>query len=150
MKETKYRLELRKVLDENTQEAVNKLNTIIPLLPLKTKSVQIMIFPEQDGEGTFGVRVLLDGPDLFVLNKTIKDFADLINVRHTPKGLTPPVPLLDPFKSKFEVNDVLSDVVGDWVYTLWDQVDSEILEVPITLVAEAGWGSIFPKSLNTD
>jgi hypothetical protein len=72
-----------------------------------------MIFPDQDGEGTFGVRVSLTGPDLYVLNKAIEEFADIIDVKHTPTGLEPNVPLMDPFDSNFEVNDALSDVVGD-------------------------------------
>lgn len=150
MKETKYKIELQKVLNENSQESINKLNSVIPLIPEKTRSVQIIIFPDQDGEGTFGVRVVLDGPDLFVLNKVIKDFADIIDVVHTPKGLVPPVPLMDPFNSKFEVNDVLSDVVGEWVGSIWGQINSESITVPITLVSDDGWGTIFPKSLSAN
>jgi hypothetical protein len=112
MKEEEYKIELRKVLDQNSSIALKNLNATIQSIPEKTKSIEIIIFPDQDGEGTFGVRVSLSDPDLYVLNKAINNTADLINVIHTSEGLKPNVPLMDPCESSFEVNDVLSDVVS--------------------------------------
>ena len=148
MEESKYKIELRKVLDENSSSALVNLNATLQSLPDKTKSVEIMIFPDQDGEGTFGVRISLSGPDLYVLNKTIENSADLINVIHTPDGLKPNVPLMDPFDSSFEVNDTLSDFVGDWLTSIWNQVDTENFSLPVTIVADEGYGLNLPTKLN--
>ena len=148
MEEKEYRIELRKVLDENSSYALRNLNATIQSLPEKTKSIEIMIFPDQDGEGTFEVRVSLSGPDLYVLNKAINASANLINVIHTSEGLKPNVPLMDSFDSSFEVNDVLSDVVGDWLKSIWSQSDNENIKLPVTIVADEDYGINLPIKLN--
>ena len=148
MEENEYKIELRKVLDENSSTVLVNLNKTLRSLPEKTKSVELMIFADQDGEGTFGVRVSLSGPDLYVLNKAIEDSADLINVIHTPEGLKPNVPLMDPFNSSFEVNDVLSDVVGDWLKTVWKKANNENINLPVTIIADEDYGMDLPIKLN--
>ena len=119
MEENEYKIELRKVLDENSSIALINLNETLKSLPEKTKSIALIIFPDQDGEGAFGVRVSLSGPDLFILNKAIENSADLIDVIHTQQGLKPNVPLMDPLTSSFDVNETLSDIVGDWLISIW-------------------------------
>jgi hypothetical protein len=147
MEENEYRIELRKVLDENSANSIKRLNSTFQALPEKSQSPELMIFPDQDGEGTFGVRVSLTGPDLYVLNKAIEECADNIDVKHTPTGLEPNVPLMDPFDSNFEVNDALSDVVGDWLVSIWSQVDVRNVNLPITIVADEGYGQNLPIKL---
>lgn len=148
MEESEYKIELRKVLDENSSSALVNLNNTLQSLPEKTKSVELMIFPDQDGEGTFGVRVSLSGPDLYVLNKAIEDSADLINVIRSPEGLKPNVPLIDPFDSSFEVNIVLYEVVGDWLKTLWKKANNENINFPVTIIADDDYGMDLPIKLN--
>ncbi len=148
MEESEYKFELRKVLDENSSFALKNLNATLQSLPEKTKSIELMIFPHQDGEGTFGVRVSLSGPDLYVLNKAIQDSADLINVIHTPEGLKPGVPMVDPFNCSFEVNDILSDVVGDWLKSVWGKSNNENINLPVTIVADEDSGMNLPIKLN--
>ena len=112
MGEEEYKTKLRKILEENSETAIGKLELVFQELPQKSKRADLIIFPDQDGEGTFTVRVSISGPDLFVLNKAIEANACLIEVQHTPNGLEPNVPLMDPFNCSFEVNDALADVVG--------------------------------------
>lgn len=147
MEQNEYRIKLRKVLDENSLSAVRNLNVTIQSLPEKTKSIEIVIFPDQDGEGTFGVQVSLSGPDLHVLNKTIEDSANLINVIHTPNGLKPNVPLMDSFDSSFEVNDVLCDVVADWLTLIWKKSDNKTIDLPVTIIGDDGYGTNLPIKL---
>ncbi len=147
MEENEYRIELRKVLDENSVNAIQRLNTTFQALPDKVKSIELMIFPDQEGEGTFGVRVSLTGPDLYGLNKAIEEFADIIDVKHTSTGLEPNVPMMDPFDSSFEVNDTLSDVVGDWLESIWNQIDTRNVNLPVTIVADEGYGMNLPIKL---
>ncbi|MCE7995699.1 MAG: hypothetical protein HEP71_27215 [Roseivirga sp.] len=148
MEEDDYIIELRRVLDENSAVAVNNLNLTIQSLPEKTHSIVLMISPDQDGEGTFGVRVSISGPDLYVLNKAIKSTADLINIIHTPEGVKPNVPLMDPDDSSFEVNDILSDEVGDWLKSVWDQADNDSINLPVTIESDEGYVMNLPIRLN--
>ena len=148
MEENEYKIELRKVLDENSSNAIKNLNATLKSLPEKTKSIEMVIFPDQDGEGTFGVQVSLTGPDLYVLNKAISSTASLIDVIHTSEGLKPNVPLMGSFDSSFEVNDALVDVVGDWLKSIWSQSDNESIKLPVTIIADEDYGMNLPIKLN--
>ena len=109
MIESEYKIELRTVLDNYSAQTIELLNETLKAIPEKVQEVEITIFPDQDGEGTFSIRTLLSGPDLYVLNKAIEKTAELFNVKHTPNGLEPSVPLMDPFDEEFDVNNVLCD-----------------------------------------
>lgn len=148
MEENEYRTELRKVLDEHSANAIKRMNATFQALPAKTQSAELMIFPDQDGEGTFDVRVSLTGPDLYVLNKAIEESADIIVVKHTSSGLDPNVPMMDSSNSSFEVNDTLSDVVAEWLSEIWTQVDTEHVNLPVTIIADEGYGLNLPIKLN--
>ncbi|MEQ8240919.1 DUF6389 family protein [Marinoscillum sp.] len=148
MEETEYKSELRRVLDENSKVALTNLNATLRVIPKAAKSIELMIFPDQDGEGTFSVNVSLTGPDLYVLNNSIKATAELISVIHTPNGLQPKVPLMDTFDSEFEVNDALCDEVGEWLETIWVNSDKYLTNLPSTIVADEGYGESLPIKLN--
>lgn len=148
MEEKEYSIALRNVLDENSTIVLKKLNTVLKSIPEKTKSIEIVVFPDQDGEGTFDIRLTLTGPDLYVLNKAIQDSADLFDVIHTSEGLKPSVPLMDPFDSSFEVNNVLADVVAEWIQSIWNQSDKDHIEIPVYIVAEDDYGMNLPFKLN--
>ena len=68
------------------------LTALIAALPPKAREIHIVVFPDQDGEGTFSVVASLEGPDLFVLNKAIEGHRYLFDVRHTEDGIEPEVP----------------------------------------------------------
>jgi len=148
MEETEYRSELRKILDENSAAALSHLNTALQAIPTKAQSIELIIFPDQDREGTFSLSVSLSGPDLHILNKAIADSADIISVKYTDRGLEPKVLLMDPFNSDFEVNDVLADVVDNWLKTIWSQADTSTVNVPVTIVADEGYSTSLPVKLN--
>ncbi len=148
MEEYQYRTDLRKVLDEHSADAIKKLNATLQSIPEKSQSIELTIFPDQDGEGSFGVQVSLSGPDLYVLNKAIEASANIFEIKHSPDGLEPDVPMMDPFDSSFEVNDTLSDVVAEWLKSIWDKVDLEHVNLPVTIVADEGYGMNLPIKLN--
>lgn len=148
MKENEYRAELRKILDENSEETAKRLNLTLQNLPEKSESIELMIFPGQDGDGSFSVRVSLTGPDLYVLNKAIEDTADIFDVKYSECGLEPGVPMMDVFDSSFEVNDTLSDVVGEWLISIWSQTAIENINLPVMIVADEDYGTKLPIELN--
>ena len=148
MNEAEYRKALLEVLIGLEQQVLDQLELAIQHLPEKTRGIELMIFPDQDGEGTFSLRVVLEGLDSFVLNKAIRDYADLISVRHTSSGLVPGVPIMDPFDVEFQVNDVLSDVIGGWLVKVWENVDTTDLKLPVTIVTDEGYGHDLPVRLN--
>ncbi|RED92854.1 DUF6389 family protein [Marinoscillum furvescens] len=148
MEETEYKSKLRRVLDENSKVALTNLNATLRTIPKAAKSIELMIFPDQDGEGTFSVSVSLTGPDLYILNSSINETSELISVIHTPNGLQPKVPLMDPFDSEFEVKDALCDVLGEWLETIWINSDKHLTNLAVTIVADEGYGQSLPIKLN--
>ena len=147
MIESEYKIELRTVLDNYSAQTIELLNETLKAIPEKVQEVEITIFPDQDGEGTFSIRTLLSGPDLYVLNKAIEKTAELFNVKHTPNGLEPSVPLMDPFDEEFDVNNVLCDTAAKWLEELWVKVEKKGLEIPVSIVAEEYYGDLLPMKL---
>ena len=148
MNEGEYKIALREVLDLHSQAAIDSLNKVLEALPEKTKEIDLMIFPDQDGEGTFSVDVSLSGSDLYVLNKAIEDYSSLLKVVYSPSGLEPNVPLMDPFDSEFEVNDALCDAVAVWLVEVWAKSKMQHISLPVTIVSDDSYGITLPKRLN--
>ena len=87
MKRDEYIQQVESVLSEHTGQAATRLAATLALVPPKARKVEIEIFVDEDGEGLLDVRVSLDGPDLFVLNRAIASHAELFGTRMTPGGL---------------------------------------------------------------
>lgn len=87
---------LRDHLDAAAPEAVRRLRTVVDALPDAAEAVVVTVFPDQDGGGTLGVVVSLDGPDVFVLNRAVEPFRTLFEVVHGEDGPVHAVPLLTP------------------------------------------------------
>lgn len=147
MNEIEYKIELLKILDKNSENTILKLNKILNYIPKNTKEIELIIFPDQDGEGTFSIQFSLLGKDLYILNKSIKEYANIFDVIHTPSGLNPNVPLMDPFDTEFEVNDVLVDIVVEWLEKIWKSVKINGIKLPIMIVADEGYGKSTPKKI---
>ena len=146
--ETQYRTALSQVFSEHLEIAANRLVETIRHLPIKTRAMNIEVFPDQDGEGTFTIRVGLDGPDLYVLNKAIDEWADLFDVRLTRTGLEPAVPLMEPGAESFDVNDAIVDCSARWLQQVWESIDNPQLDVPVTVVGHEGYGTVTPLVLH--
>jgi hypothetical protein len=147
MDEAEYRTLLAAELALHTTDAASRVRHIIENLPAKARSLAFEIIPDQDGEGTFSVQATLDGPDLYVLNKAIRPYAEVFGVRHTSEGIEPPVPYLDPFDVDFEVNEVLVDTVARWMQSVWQVASAPASMVPVSVTGHDGYGSITPLTL---
>lgn len=148
MTAAEYKTEVRSILDAHTSEARSQLAKLPGLLPNTTKSIDLMISIDQDGEGFLTVRISLDGPDLHVVNKQIEDCAVLFDTVMGSEGLEPPLPLMDPFDEEFSVHDELADCAADWLVDVMQEVDCKSFGVPFTIVTEEGYGSRTPIKLS--
>jgi len=141
MKSGEFVKALESGLEKHSADVVGKWKKVISILPEETRAVSVIISPNQDGDGIFDIFVSLDGPDLYVLNKKIRDHFRLFSPIHTEKGIEPYIPDVDPFDVDFEVNDTVVDVVLPWLEKLWPQVKTEGLKVPVGLYGDEGYGS---------
>lgn len=148
MNEDDYIAELTAALAKRTDSVQLKIAPLLTNLPEKAQRLDMEIFPSQDGEGDFSVVASLEGPDLFVLNKPIEPYSELISVRHTPEGCEPDVPMVDPFDTTFEVNDVLTDCVANWLSDIWKKTGPHSVSIPVTIVGHDDYGQITPVELN--
>ena len=147
MNEDDYIAQLTAALAKQSDSLRSKIGPLLANLPEKAQRLDLVIFPGQDGEGDFTVRGSLDGPDLFVLNKAIDSYAELISVKHTPEGFDPDVPMVDPFDTEFEVNDVLTDCVAKWLSDLWEESGPHSVSIPVTIVGHDDYGQTTPIEL---
>ena len=148
MTRDEYIQQVERVLSEHTAQAATQLAASLALVPPKTRKVDIEIFVDQDGEGFLDVRVSLDGPDLFVLNRAIASHADLFGTRMTPGGLVPALPLMEARGETFSVHDALTDCAASWVASVWRQADRRDFRLPVTVVSHDGYGTTAPLQLS--
>lgn len=119
MNQDEYKKVLWKILDMQTYDAVSNINKIKRILPEKANAVQIGIHPSQENDGMFDIIIHLQGPDLYLLNKSIKPYCQLFNVKYVEGVLQPNVPLFDFDEVSFSVNDTIVEVSIGWINQLW-------------------------------
>ena len=143
-----YTLAVRSVLDGHTPSAVANLTTTLGCIPVKASRVIIKIFIDQDGEGFLGVRINLEGPDLYVLNKAIRPSAELFSTKMIDGQLQPGLPLMEPHGESFSVHDALSDVAAQWIQEVWNLANHSDFSLPVFIETHDGYGTFTPLSLN--
>jgi len=89
----------------------------------------------------------LIGPDLYVLNKKIRNHYRLFSPVYTANGLEPHIPGVDPFDVDFEVNDTIVDVAMEWLERLWSNLGNKEISVPVGIYGDDGYGTKSSKDL---
>ncbi|WP_223789919.1 DUF6389 family protein [Marinicella meishanensis] len=139
--------ELKEVLEKNSQNALNALNTLFKNIPAKATEIDINIFTSQDGDGFFSIRADLNGPDLYVLNKEIKDCADIFDPRIIDGEIIPYVPTVDPFDTELEINDIVVDCAAAWIASIWPKVNKQSCQLPVSIIGHDEYGTTTPLTL---
>lgn len=85
MSEEDYKIELNKALYREKSSILSNINSFLQKIPLEAVRINIIISPNQDGEGDFCIHGGLNGPDLYVLNKKVEQVFLKLNMEH--KGL---------------------------------------------------------------
>jgi len=139
---------LKVELEKHSDSVIEKWKRVLSSLPEETKALSVIISPTQDGDGIFHIFVSLDGPDLYVLNKKIREHYQLFSPMHTENGIEPYIPDVDPFDVEFEVNDIVVDIVLPWLESLWSEVKDSALTLPVSIYGDEGYGTRSSIQLN--
>ncbi|MFK4730479.1 DUF6389 family protein [Agromyces mediolanus] len=142
-----YAAALRTQLDRASGAAEEKLARIVAAVPDAAEELQLLVFPDQDGEGGFSIVATLEGPDSYVLNRAIEDDRTLFEVVHGAQGPTPPVPMFAPGRAGFEVRDAIVDAASGWLEELWERAARGRSPVPGYIAGIDGWGTVDPVEL---
>lgn len=142
-----YAAALRTQLDRVTDAAAAKLERIVAAAPEAAEELQLLVFPDQDGEGGFSIVATLEGPDAYVLNRAIEADRTLFEVRHGAQGPTAPVPMFAPGRAGFEVRDVIVDAASGWLEELWARSARGRSPIPGYIAGIDGWGTVAPVEL---
>jgi hypothetical protein len=147
MTREEYTRQVDRILEAHQESAKAQLIAALPLIPAEAKRITFGIFVDQDGEGFLDVRLGLDGPGLYGLNRAIAQHAELFGTRMTEDGLDPALPLMSPGEEAFSVHDALTDCAAAWVVRLWNQIDHRGIQLPVDVVSHEGYGTTTPIGL---
>lgn len=147
MNESDFEKELIEALEQNKSSISDHLDGLIQNLTEKITGIDIGIFTSQDGDGHFSIYANAIGPDLYVRQKEIKEFANLFNPKYTTNGLEPHIPTLDPFEVDFYVNDLIVDVVATWFQSSFSD-KSYPENVVFRIVSPEDYGTVTPIELS--
>lgn len=115
MEATEYRDALRAVLDTASPVVAARFETIRNTASARIDGVIIEVFVDQDAHGTFDVWARFDGPDAFTLDRQLGDERELFGVIWGEDGWEPAVPVRPRIWSREELEDVIVEVVAEWV-----------------------------------
>jgi hypothetical protein len=147
MTKSEYVRAVEQVLEAHTTMAVSRLVAALANVPKKAERVTIEIFMDQDGEGFLDIRVVLDGPDWYVLQKAIASHADIFSTKMTENGLDPNLPLMCPGGESFSVHDALSDTAAAWIAKVWAMTGQQDFHLPVVAVTHDDYGTMTPLQL---
>lgn len=147
MNQSEYRDAVVAVLEDHRARVSRQLEIVASRIPPRTKKAIIAVYVDQDGEGFLDIRVHLDGPDLYVLQKSIADCASLFETKIIDAAMVPALPMMDASACDFSVQDTLADCAFAWVEDLWRSVDPTIFSVPVAIEISDGYGTKPPKIL---
>ncbi|TNJ35784.1 DUF6389 family protein [Arenimonas terrae] len=142
MDQDHYCREVAAVLDSRAEQIADRLQATLKRLPRETKEVTVGVHVDQDGEGFLTVRIHLSGPNLYVLNQSISETAELLGTVMTPDGFKPPLPVMSPGEDTFSVSDALADCAIQWLHSRWSLLRPPMISVPISIASMGGYGSI--------
>lgn len=128
------------MLDAHSEDVATKLRRIVEAIGDTVESLQIEVFPDQDGEGTFDVWARFEGRDSYVLNKPIDEHRHLFGVVHHETGWEPDVPPLPRGLSA----DLVVDTAADWIDSVWTRTVSRPLSIPVEVSSPDGYGTATP------
>ncbi len=148
MNESAYRSSLLSVLAGHSEDAGRRIRLLMENLPPKARSVEFNVLPWQDGEGGFSIRANLDGPDLYVLNKAIDEYAEIFRVIHAQSGFVPDVPMMNGYGEDFDVCNVIVDCAAHWLRSVWQTLRDMQPSIPVTVVCVEGYGTVTPLVLH--
>ena len=136
MTEDEYTKKLLESFDREKNSILSNINSFLQKIPEKAVRVNIIISSSQDGEGDFCIHRGLNGPDLYVLNKKVEDWTNILDIKHGVNGFEPDFPMVDPFSIDFYVNDVIEKVFIKWFDDNWDKIDDSQVNVAISIYSD--------------
>lgn len=136
MSEEEYRKELINSLNREKKRIISNINSFLQKIPEEAIRVNIIISPSQDGEGDFYIHGGLNGPNLYLLNKKVENWTNIIDIKHGVNGFEPEVPMIDPFSSDFYANDIIEEVCTKWINDQWNDIDSSKVKVGISIYSD--------------
>ncbi|MEO9953131.1 DUF6389 family protein [Nonlabens sp.] len=136
MTEKTYEEELYKSFDKEKVLILKNLNSFLRQVPPEAIRVNIIISPNQEGDGSFCIHGGLNGPNLYVLNKQVEDWNTIIVIKNTSLGFDLDFPMLDPFSLDFYANDVIDQVFIKWFDDHWNEIDDSKITVAISIYSD--------------
>ena len=136
MTEEDYKKKLIEALDREKISIISNLNSFLQKIPPEAVRVNIIISPSQDGEGDFCIHGGLNGPGLYILNKKVEDWTNILDIKHGTNGFEPDFPMVDPFSVDFYVNDIVEKVFAKWLDDHWSEIDDSKVSVGISIYSD--------------
>jgi hypothetical protein len=148
MTREEFQRQLLNELNKHKSVIAEKIDRLIENIPEKAKTLDLQLFPSQDGDGMFSICASVDGPDLYVLNKAIKDYAYLFDPIHTQEGISPHIPTIGGIAVDFNVNDLVVDSVSHWLTSVWEKTYKAQLLIPVYIRANGENSKFISIKLN--
>ncbi|MTI08903.1 DUF6389 family protein [Curvivirga aplysinae] len=126
-----YQSELLQAMISCNNSAIQNINNALTHWPAKATGIGFDTFIDQDEEGFVSILLTPQGPDSYVLNKQVRDFRYLFDIKFIDGQLNFPVTLFDPNEAFFDMREAVSETALKWVLSLIKQIGEVEFPKPI-------------------
>ena len=136
MTKENYIKQLIEALDRDKNSIILNINSFLQKIPKEAVRINIIISPNQDGEGDFCIHGGLNGPDLYHLNKKVEDWTKILEIKHGIEGLIPDYPMVDPNSIDYYVNDLIEKEFVKWFNSNYSEIDDSKINIGISIYSD--------------
>lgn len=141
MTEKEYADEVARVLARWDDDAKKRIEALAGRIPANARKAEITIFLDQNGEGALNISMSLEGPDLYVLNKAIREYASIFETKHGLDGFSSGLPMMEPDADDFSLSHVLADCAVRWIEGVWKKIDPAPFKIPVWIIVHEDYGT---------
>ena len=151
MTESEFIAELTAVLDRQSDAVRTQIPLLLATFARRCNTPRhAPSSPRRTATVFFTVRASVDGPNLYVINKSMRRSRRPFLTQNTSEdGVQPPIPIVDCFDVDYPVNDIVVDCAAKWLQTVWRSIGDIKCGIPVVIVGHDDFGTVTPIELHS-
>ncbi len=133
MLKTEYIQQVKEILNNLSTTVSAKIKVLFENIPTGTQQLDIVISISDELDGYFQIFASVSGQNLYVLNKQIEPYSQILATEHTEIGFQPNFPMVNNNCIDFQLDNVLAELVSTWLNKLILALDYQSIKLPIII-----------------
>ncbi len=133
MLKTEYIQQVKEILNNLSTTVSAKIKVLLENIPTGTQQLDIVISISDELDGYFQIFASVSGQNLYILNKQIEPYSQILATEYTEIGFQPNFPMVNHNCIDFQLDNVLAEIVSTWLNKLILALDYQSIKLPIII-----------------